>query len=514
MEQLTRGILFTDFYELTMAQLYFEMGIHERTAQFDYFFRSYPDYGGHQAGYCITAGLQSLLDWMARVRFGQEELDHLRNQTKRDGTPTFSEPFLAWLQRNGTFGSITIDAVAEGRTVHPEEPVAVVTGPLAMAQILESSFLNHLNFQSLIATKASRIKLAGEGQLTIEFGMRRAQGYAANAGVRAALIGGADFSSNTGASCALGFPPKGTHAHSMVQAFLALGQGELEAFRAYAATYPDDCILLVDTIDTLGSGVPHAIKVFEELREKRHTPVGVRLDSGDLAYLSIQTAKMLDRAGFDQVSIVLSNKLDEMVLMQIIRQIKDEAPKAGVDPEKLVKRLVYGVGTRLITSTGDGSLDGVYKLVSVRDRGEWVPALKLSETPAKVINPGYKKLWRLYARNGLATADCMSLHTEDLRQQSSMSLHHPFDMSKSRVVTREDLSKVELLHERVWEDSKQVGSFGDIHDLRKRRDHDLDCLDTGVKRIVNPHRYHVSLTRKLWEQKEDLVAKTRRLERE
>ncbi len=504
---IENGALYTDFYELTMAQLYFRMGMHERGAQFDYFFRSYPDYGAHQAGYCLTAGMQSVLEWMKSARFGEREVEQLRSQTGRSGEATFSEDFLTWLKANGCFDRLRIEAVAEGRVVHPEEPVAVVTGPLAVAQLLESSMLNHLNYQSLIATKASRIKLAGQNQLTIEFGMRRAQGLAANEGVRGALIGGADFSSNTGMSCALGFPPKGTHAHSMVQAFIATGKGELEAFRAYAKVYPDDCILLVDTIDTLGSGIPNAIRVFEELTRKGHKPVGVRLDSGDLAYLSIQAAKALDQAGFQDVSIVLSNKLDEMVLMQIIRQVREEAPRQGVNPDKLIDRFVYGVGTRLITSRGAGSLDGVYKLVAIEDKGEWAPAIKLSETPAKIINPGYKKVWRLYSGNGLATADCIAMDQENLEQSTKIDLRHPLDFSKSRVVSSEQLSKIERLHEKIWEDGKELGSTGgDIAEIRKRRDKDLESLDTGVKRIVNPHQYHVSLSRKLWKQKRELIA--------
>ena len=236
-----------------------------------------------------------------------------------------------------------------------------------MAQILETSLLNHLNYQTLIATKAARIKSGGRGRLLLEFGLRRGPDKGVNAGARAALIGGADFTSNVGISHVLGFPPKGTHAHSMVQIFMALGQSELDAFRAYADVYPDDCLLLVDTVDTLESGIPNAITIFDELRQKGHEPVGIRLDSGDLAYLSIQAAKMLDDAGFPDVSIVLSNQLDELVIWQILTQLEQEAGKYGVNPDKLIDRLVYGVGTNLITSSGDSSLDGVYKLVAVRD---------------------------------------------------------------------------------------------------------------------------------------------------
>jgi len=344
------GILLTDQYQLTMAQLYFKMGLHERFAQFDHFFRSYPNYGSHQAGYCINAGLEWLLDWMREAHFRDQDVEYLRGQTGRTGERIFDDDFLAWLRGNGVLDGMTMRAIPEGRVVHPNVPLTVVQGPLAMAQILETSLLNHLNYPTLIATKAARIHESGRGRLLLEFGLRRAQERGANAGARAALIGGADFTSNVGISHVLGYPPKGTHAHSMVQVFMALGEGELGAFRAYADVYPDDCLLLVDTIDTLESGIPNAIKVFEELRRKGHEPVGIRLDSGDLAHLSIQAAKMLNQAGFPDALIVLSNQLDELVIWQAITQIEAEAARYGVDPDHLIGRLVYGVGTRLITS--------------------------------------------------------------------------------------------------------------------------------------------------------------------
>jgi nicotinate phosphoribosyltransferase len=326
---LAEGVLFTDQYQLTMAQLYFRMGWQDRPAQFDHFFRHYPDYGSHKAGYCIVAGLTWLLEWMEKARFGERELEALRGITGRAGQPLFGEDFLDWLRRNGSFDRISLRAVPEGRVVHPNAPLTVAHGPLPLVQILESPLLNILNYQTLIASRASRMKQAGAGRMLIEFGMRRGHGIGVNAGARAALIGGADFTSNTGISLELGLPPKGTHAHSMVQAFLALGMDELDAFRAYADVYPDDCLLLVDTVDTLGSGVPNAIRVFEELRRRGHEPFGIRLDSGDLAYLSLQAARMLDKAGFPEAVIVLSNQLDEPTLAQIIKQIQDEARGNG-----------------------------------------------------------------------------------------------------------------------------------------------------------------------------------------
>ncbi|RPI25340.1 MAG: nicotinate phosphoribosyltransferase, partial [Chloroflexota bacterium] len=265
-QQTAEGILFTDQYQLTMAQLYFRMGFQEKQVQFDHFFRSYPDYGMHKAGYCISAGLEWLLDWMETAHFRPEDIEFLRGQKGRTGRPVFADDFLEWLLANGSFEGLSMRAIPEGRVVHPNTPLTVVQGPLAMAQILETALLNQLNYQTLIATKAARIREIGRGQIMLEFGLRRGQGKGANAGARAALIGGADFTSNVGVSEVMGIPPKGTHAHSMVQLFITLGMGELEAFRAYADLYPDDCSLLVDTIDTLESGVPNAIRVFEELR--------------------------------------------------------------------------------------------------------------------------------------------------------------------------------------------------------------------------------------------------------
>ncbi|MFU8773633.1 MAG: nicotinate phosphoribosyltransferase, partial [Anaerolineales bacterium] len=341
------GFLFTDQYQLTMAQLYFHLGLHEKTVLFDHFFRSYPDYGGHQAGYCISAGLEWLVNWMKNAHCTEKDIEYLRQQTGRGGKRTFSDDFLTWLRRYGNFEAISMRAIPEGRVVHPNVPLTIIEGPIGLAQILETSLLNHLNFQTLIATKAARIFESGQGRLLLEFGLRRGSDCGANAATRAALIGGADFSSNVGVSHILGLSPKGTHAHSMVQLFMVLGEGELEAFRAYSEVYPDDCLLLVDTIDTLESGIPNAIKVFEELRRKGHEPVGIRLDSGDLAFLSLQAAKMLDQAGFPDTTIVLSSNLDEMVIWQILTQIREEASRNGLEPDHVVQRLAFGVGTRL-----------------------------------------------------------------------------------------------------------------------------------------------------------------------
>ncbi|MCL4869098.1 MAG: nicotinate phosphoribosyltransferase [Anaerolineae bacterium] len=505
-QAVAEGILFTDMYQLTMAHLYFRMGWHERPAQFDHFFRSYPDYGAHKAGYCINAGLEWLLDWMQEARFGEEEINFLRQQTGQGGRRLFADDFLHWLREYGHMHNLSLWAIPEGRVVHPNIPLTVVQGPIALAQILETPLLNLLNYPTLIATRAARISQAGRGQLLLEFGMRRGQERGVNAGARAALIGGADFTSNTGISHVLGYPPKGTHAHSMVQFFLALGYSELDAFQAYADVYPDDCLLLVDTINTLESGLPNAIKLFEKLRRQGYRPIGVRLDSGDLAYLSVRAAAMLNQAGFADTSIVLSNQLDEMTILQILAQIQEEAPRYNLDADEVIARLVYGVGTNLITSAGDGALDGVYKLVSTQDEGGvWRPAIKLSENPVKTPNPGSKQVWRVYDERGLATADLLALTDEDPRLVSPLYLHHPAEPGITRTLAAAEITSIEPLLQPVLEAGRLVYSLPTLEMIREQRRADLARLDSGVRRLLNPHIYHVSLTPKLWQLKQDLI---------
>ncbi len=507
--RLAEGILFADFYELTMAQLYYRTGIHERLVSFDYFFRSYPDYGSHKAGYCINAGLACLLDWIDSVSFGEREIGYLSSLMGRSKTPVFSRDFLAWLSRNNRFGDLTIRAIPEGRVVHPQEPVVTVQGPLLWVQLLESALLNTLNYQILIATKAARICAAAENQDVIEFGMRRAQDRAASAGGRAALIGGAGATSNTGIAAALGQAPKGTHAHSMVQMFLAMGEGELAAFRAYAQIYPDDCLLLVDTVNTLESGIPNAITVFEELRRKGHAPVGIRLDSGDLAYLAVQAAPMLDRAGFYEARIVLSNQLDEMVIWQILTQIRNEAPRYGQDPARVIRRLIFGVGTKLIVSQGAPALDGIYKLAALYDGTAWQPSLKISEAPEKTTPPGRKSLWRLYDQRNTAVADVVTLFEEDPAQWPAYHLRHPTRAETYRELAREDIARAEPLLAEVFRDGLRLALDPDMGRMRAQRAADLCRLSPGVKRILLPHNYHVSLSRELWQLKENLVQSIR-----
>ncbi len=291
----------------------------------------------------------------------------------------------------------------------------------------------------------------------------------------------------------------------MVQLFMTLGLGELGAFRAYADVYPDDCLLLVDTVDTLESGVPNAITVFEELRRKGHEPAGIRLDSGDLAYLSIRAAKMLDDAGFTDAAIVISGDLDELVMWQIITQIAAEAPRYGVDPDHLIGRLIYGIGTRLITSWGEPALGGVYKLVAVQQNGQWNSAIKISDTPAKTPNPGIKQIWRIYDRRDKATADLLCLEDEDPRQESSLVLRHPMDHAKYRTMQRQDVSHMEPLLTDVLVEGKLVAELPPLDALRTRRSADVEQLDPGIRRLVNPHIYHVSLTAQLWDLKQRLI---------
>lgn len=506
-KRISEGILLNDQYQFTMAQLYYRMGLHEKKVQFDHFYRSNPDYGSHQSGFAINAGLEWLVDWMQQVSFGEEEAAVLRTHKTRTGAQMFGEDFLTWMKQNGNFSTISMRAIPEGRVVHPNEPLTVVVGPMAIAQILETSLLNHLNFQILIATKAARLREASRGQLIMEFGLRRAQERGGIAGARAAMIGGADGTSNVGTSHVLGYQAQGTHAHSMVQAFMALGEGEKAAFEAYADVYPDDCLLLVDTIDTLQSGIPNAIQVFEKLRAKGHEPVGIRLDSGDLAHLAVQSAQMLDDAGFPDTRIVLSNQLNELVIWQIISQVMIEAPRYGLDADRVIKRLAYGVGTDLITSAGDPALDGVYKLVAICNGGHWQPAIKISDTPEKTLNPGHKRVFRVYDAREKAIADLISLENEDVDAMDPLLLQHPSDINKNRKLERSQVSQIESLHEDIFVDGKLVYQLPTLEEIRQRRIADLERLYPGVERLVNPHSYHVSVTPKLWELKQSLIKK-------
>lgn len=493
-----RGVLSTDQYQLTMAQLYYRCGFHERPVRFEHFYRSNPDYGSHQAGYCVAAGLSPFVRWMTETYATDDDIAKLRTRSSVAGGQLFADDFLAWLSGVG-FGALSLDAVPEGRVVHPNTPITTVEGPLAMAQLVETQLLNQLNFQTLIASKTSRVVEASRGRPVLEFGMRRAANAGADAASRASIVGGAVSTSNAAVGYDLGVAPAGTHAHSMVQLFMALGEGERAAFEAYADVYPDDCLLLVDTIDTLRSGIPNAIAVFEQLRRRGHRPLGIRLDSGDLAHLAIESARQLDAAGFDDTTIVLSSQLDELAIWQILTQIEREAPTTGVDADRLIGRLTFGVGSRLATSDGAPSLDGVYKLVAAERDGSWVPAMKRSDTPSKVLNPGSKRLWRVYDQRGVATADVMSTIDETLTLGTDLRLHHHARADVSRMLDAASWSRAEAITVPVVRDGAVVFDGGrsaldDIDAARQRRAADVEQLDAGVRRLVNPHVYHVSIT--------------------
>lgn len=501
----SESLLFTDLYQLTMAQTYLRHGIHDLKAQFDVFFRDTPDYGEHQAGYCVFAGLDDLLGWLTRSRLDAADAERLREVRGASGKRLFDEAFLAWLAAQEGMPGLELRAVAEGRAIHPRAPFAVVEAPLALAQLIETPVLNHLNYPTLIATRAARLRHAARGRPLLEFGMRRGHGRGVDAGARAALIGGVDASSNTGLSLRVGIDPRGTHAHSLVQAFMANGGSELDAFRAYAEVYPDDCVLLLDTVDTLHSGVPNAITVFEELRAGGHVPRGVRLDSGDLAHLAVRVAKELDAAGFPEVGITLSNQLDELTIWQIQKQIEEEAADDGVDAARVLGRLAYGVGTRLVTSHGAPSLDGVYKLVALFTHGAWQPSAKRSDTAAKANLPGAKGLYRVYDQRGMATADLITLHDEVPDPSAPLRLHHPSEPLE-RTLSAERVSRVEPLHQVAWEAGRRSQAPASIAELRRRREADEACLDPGVRRLRNPHVYHVSLSERLHQLRQELQA--------
>ena len=504
-----RGPLFTDLYQLVMADVYVAEGLADRRATFDYFYRSNPDYGSHQAGFSVFAGLGPLLEWIGGLRFTDRDIDTLAAHRTPEGGRRFSDGFLSWLAEHGHFEALEITAVDEGRVVHPHTPLITVTGPLPVAQLLETALLNICNYPTLIATKAARIAQSARGGNVLEFGMRRGPGAGVDEAARAALIGGCSSTSNVQAATVLGRDPKGTHAHSLVQAYLALGEGELGAFRAFARNHPDECILLVDTVDTLRSGVPNAITVFEELRAAGHQPAGIRLDSGDLAHLAVQSARRLDDAGFPDARIVLSGDLDEVTIWQILTQIEDEAPRNGLDPEALRGRLVYGVGTRLITSAGDGALGGVYKLAAIEDGdGSWLPALKLSESQAKMPIVGPKRAWRLYDERGAATVDLLTMADEvPFDGADRITVHHPFEQGVHRQLDRREVTEIEELH-RVHSPADPAPPAIDVLQERCRRD--VARLDTGVRRLVNPHVYHVSLSDRLHEHQQRTVEQLRR----
>ena len=455
---------YTDYYELTMAQGYFLSGFHKKTAGFDYFFRRIPFKGG----YVVFAGLNELVETIKNLTFSEEEIEYLRKEG-------FREEFLDYLQKFKFKGDIY--SVKEGEIVFPTEPILRVEGNLLETQLIETLLLNILNFQSLIATKAARIKLAaGEDSIVLDFGLRRSQGLGGIHATRAAMIGGFDGTSNVYSAQRFNVPAGGTMAHSWVQSF----DSEIDAFQTYAKFYPDDTTLLVDTYDTLGCGVPNAIKVANELESKGHKLKAIRLDSGDLAYFSKKSRKMLDDAGLNYVKIAASNQLDERVIHSLKTQ------KAPID--------IYGVGTRLVTGHTSPALDGVYKLNSIDD----TPKLKISENIEKITLPGNKKIYRYCNEDGSFYGDAILFDHEKIIER----MHHPtFPAKKSDVTSRE----FEDLLQPVIQGGKISMNLPEVHEIADYAKKRLKQLQPEFKRLENPHIYKVGISTKLMEKRDILL---------
>lgn len=472
---MSYSALLTDLYQLTMLAGYFEKGMQDDPAVFDLFFRTPPFKGG----YAIFAGLEPLLRYLSELRFTDEDLSYL------ESLDIFNPRFLDYLK--GFRFRCRVVAVPEGTAVFQHEPLLTVEGPLAQAQLVETALLNIVNFQSLVATKAARICTVAAGGEVVEFGLRRAQGPDGGLSeVRGAFIGGARSTSNVWAGKLLGIPVRGTHAHSWIMAF----SDELSAFRAYADVFPDSSVLLVDTYDTLMSGMPNAITVARELAEKGHRLRGVRLDSGDLGFLSHEARKMLDEAGFPDVKILASNELDEFV----IRSIREQGGKVDI----------YGVGTRLATCQGEGggALGGVYKLVSHNDE----PKLKVTSDIAKSTIPDRKRLLRAVNGDGTFVMDVMCREGEPLHPGEVV--YDPMNPTRNKPlpegVRLEDLRSV------VMEDGETVVPPPSLDEIADRCQDQLGRLPEGVLRLENPHIYKVSISQGLHELRTRLIDEVRK----
>lgn len=475
--------LLTDFYQMTMIYGYWKAGFATKESVFHLFFRRTPFKGG----FTIAAGLETVINFLEKFHFDSSDLNYLAGLKGPDGNVFFEEEFLNYLSKLKFTGNI--DAIPEGTAVFPYEPLVRVQGPLIECQLLESPLLNLINFSTLIATKAARICLAAKGDSVIEFGMRRAQGVdGALTASRAAYIGGCDSTSNLLAGKLYGIPVKGTHAHSWVMVF----DDELEAFRAYAKSMPNNCIFLVDTYDTL-EGVRRAIEAARWLKENGKKFLGIRLDSGDLADLSIRSRVLLDEAGFSDAAIVASNELDETVISELKRQ--------GA------QITVWGVGTNLVTAKDQPALDGVYKLSAIRDPGEeWKYKLKLSEQMLKVSNPGILQVRRFYSDKG---------NIEDVIYDVQMPWKgkclsvDPLDSTRVRVV-REGVSYEDLLKP-IFRHGECVYSLLSLEEIRENTRRELSRFPVGVKRFLNPHLYPVGMEKGLYDMKIDLIRKIRQL---
>jgi nicotinate phosphoribosyltransferase len=474
MEKINLTML-TDFYELTMANGYFKNGFKDKIAYFDLFFRTVPDHGG----FAIMAGLEQLIGYLNKLKFNDDDITYLRQKE------LFSEEFLQYLKTLNF--NCDVWAVPEGTPIFPNEPVLTVRGPVIEAQFIETMVLLTINHQSLIATKANRMVRAAQGRGVCEFGARRAQGYnGAIFGARAAYIGGCIGTSCTIAEKEFDIPVMGTMAHSWIQMF----QTEIEAFRNYARTYPHQCTFLVDTYNVLKSGVPNAIKVFnEEVVPRGFRPKAVRIDSGDIAYLSKEVRKMLDEAGFSDCKIMVSNSLDEFIMRDILMQ------GAQVD--------LFGIGERLITSKSAPVFGGVYKLVALEENGEMIPKIKLSENVGKITNPGFKAVWRLFDKEtGKALGDVLTDHHEIINEKKPYELFDPEHIWKRKNVTNFYAKRLLI---KIFEKGLCVYKSPLLKDIRSYCKEQVDTLWDEVKRFENPHQYYVDLSKPLWEMKHKLL---------
>ena len=476
----SKWALLTDLYQLTMTGGYVQEGKADQWASFDYFFRTIPDDGG----YCILAGLADVMEYIQTLQFSQDDLSYL------EGLDLFSRDFLTYLESFKFTGDMW--AIPEGTVVFPHEPLIRVTAPLPEAQLIETTLLNVMNFQTLVATKAARLRWAAQGDPVVDFGLRRAHGPdGALMASRAAFIGGVDATSNVLAGRLYGIPVQGTMAHSWVESF----PNELDAFRAYAKVYPDASLLLVDTYDTLRSGVPNAIQVGSELRKKSHELRGIRLDSGDLAYLSSQARRMLDKAGFSDTKIVASSDLDEWIVESLKRQ------GAHVD--------IWGVGTRLVTSFSCPALGGVYKLTAADENEKrMVPKIKRSDNPAKIINPGLKKVVRMYDQEEQMRGDVLFFDEESVPEGRSFRAYHPMFPHVFKTYPG-DFRKRELLVP-IFQKGEVVYQSPRVHVIREHTLKSLEELDAAYKRFHNPHVYHVSLSPSLFAIKQRLLRQAAR----
>lgn len=463
-----------DFYELSMANGYFANGMKDKIAYFDMFFRKVPDNGG----FAIMAGLRQLVDYLKNLSFTQKDLELFA----RKG---FNEDFIEYL-RDFKF-TCDVWAVPEGTPIFPGEPIIIVKGPVIEAQLIETMILLTINHQSLIATKANRLKRAAGDRVVMEFGSRRAQGYdGAVYGARAAYIGGCDATACVIDERDFGIPAVGTMAHSWIQLF----GDELEAFCAYARQYPDNCTLLVDTYNVLKSGIPNAIEAFKrEVLPRGFRPKGIRIDSGDITYLSKKARKMLDDAGFPDCKIVASNSLDEIIIRDMLIQ------GAKIDS--------FGVGERLITAASNPVFGGVYKIVAVEENGVPVPRIKLSENVQKITTPCAKKLYRLFDNDtGKAIADVITLLDEEITGDS-YELFDP-NYTWKRKVVKNFTAKPLLV--KIFDEGQCCYDCPDIKDIKKYCNEQVDSLWDEVKRFENPHTYYVDLSQKLWDEKNALLS--------